>query len=65
MSVREASRRRSGAIRGRYRRLADHESRADLRLVKLGRIDAAQAHIDDLDALRDLAAEDPAKAWMR
>lgn len=53
-------------IAGRLGMKPESLSRAFARLRQHGvRIDAAQAHIDDLDALRDLAAEDPAKAWMR
>ena len=29
------------------------------------RIEAAMAHIEDVDRLRELVAEDPAKAWLR
>ena len=41
-------------------------SRAFARLRDHGvRIEAAMAHIEDVDRLRELVAEDPAKAWLR
>lgn len=53
-------------IAGRLGMKPESLSRAFARLRDHGvKIDAAMAHIEDLDALRDLAEEDPAKAWMR
>lgn len=53
-------------IAGRLGMKPESLSRAFARLRQHGvKIDAAMAYIDDLDALRELAAEDPAKAWMR
>lgn len=53
-------------IAGRLGMKPESLSRAFARLRDHGvRIEAVKAHIDDLDALRELAAEDPAKAWMR
>lgn len=53
-------------IAGRLGMKPESLSRAFARLRDHGvRIEASVAHIDDLTALRDLAAEDPGKAWMR
>jgi hypothetical protein len=41
-------------------------SRAFAKLRAHGvRIEAAVAHIEDVERLRDLVAEDPAKSWLR
>lgn len=53
-------------IAGRLGMKPESLSRAFARLRDHGvKIESAMAHIEDLDALRELAAEDPAKAWMR
>ena len=53
-------------IAGRLGMKPESLSRAFARLRMHGvTIDAAMAHISDLDALRELADEDPAKAWTR
>jgi len=53
-------------IAGRLGMKPESLSRAFARLRDHGvRIEASMAHIDDLAALRDLAAEDPGKAWMK
>ena len=53
-------------IAGRLGMKPESLSRAFARLRQHGvRIEAAVAHIDDIEALRELAAEDPAKPWLR
>lgn len=53
-------------IAGRLGMKPETLSRAFARLRDHGvRIDAARAHIEDMDRLRQLTAEDPAKAWLR
>lgn len=55
-----------GLIAGRLGMKPESLSRAFARLRGHGvRIEASQAHIEDVSALRDLASEDPAKAWAR
>ena len=53
-------------IAGRLGMKPESLSRAFARLRDHGvRIEAAMAHIEDVDRLRELVAEDPAKAWLR
>lgn len=53
-------------IAGRLGMKPESLSRAFARLRAHGvRVEATTAHIDDMDKLHDLVAEDPAKAWMR
>lgn len=53
-------------IAGRLGMKPETLSRAFARLREHGvRIEAAKAHIADMDRLRELTAEDPAKAWLR
>lgn len=53
-------------IAGRLGMKPESLSRAFARLREHGvRMEASTAHIDDLAALRELAAEDPGKAWAR
>lgn len=53
-------------IAGRLGMKPESLSRAFARLREHGvRMEASTAHIDDLAALRDLAAEDPGKAWTK
>lgn len=53
-------------IAGRLGMKPETLSRAFAKLRDHGvRIDAAVAHIEDVDRLRDLVAEDPGKSWLR
>lgn len=53
-------------IAGRLGMKPESLSRAFARLREHGvRMEASTAHIDDLGALRELAAEDPGKAWTK
>ena len=53
-------------IAGRLGMKPESLSRAFARLRDHGvRIESTMAHIEDINALHDLVAEDPAKAWMR
>jgi CRP/FNR family transcriptional regulator, dissimilatory nitrate respiration regulator len=53
-------------IAGRLGMKPETLSRAFAKLRAHGvRIEAAVAHIEDVERLRDLVAEDPAKSWLR